>query len=33
MEQVELRKQVYQEFLHDKQMVDEVVKRIKEEDE
>lgn len=33
MEQVELRKKVYQEFLHDKQMVDEVVKRIKEEDE
>ncbi|XP_018649323.1 hypothetical protein Smp_068350 [Schistosoma mansoni] len=33
MEQVELRKKVYQEFLHDKQMVDEVVKRIKQEDE
>ncbi|KAK4473404.1 hypothetical protein MN116_002777 [Schistosoma mekongi] len=32
-EQAELRKKVYEEFLHDKQMVDEVVRRIKQEDE
>ncbi|CAH8471691.1 unnamed protein product [Heterobilharzia americana] len=33
MEQAELRKKAYEEFLHDKQMVDEVVRRIRQEDE
>nr|CAH8824948.1 unnamed protein product [Trichobilharzia regenti] len=33
MEQAELRRKAYEEFLHDKQMIDEVVNKIKQEDE